>query len=194
MRFITLLVLALFITACETTSNTPKESESIVFQGVDGWTTSGEDIWNTINGYTYNKLPEAKSYLVSPAKYKNYRLELEFKPDAQVNSGVFVNCDTNTEIGSKFCYEANISDNHKKPEFRTGSIVRHAPPPADIKVSTIGKWNKMVMTSSNGELVLEINGITTAKVKTEKHPEGYIGLQRFKNGRIVFRNIKITKL
>ena len=194
MRFITLLVLALFITACETTSNTPKESEPIVFQGVDDWTTSGEDIWNTINGYTYNKLPEAKSYLVSPAKYKNYRLELEFKPDAQVNSGVFVNCDTNTEIGSKFCYEANISDNHKKPEFRTGSIVRHAPPPADIKVSTIGKWNKMVMTSSNGELVLEINGITTAKVKTEKHPEGYIGLQRFKNGRIVFRNIKITKL
>ena len=37
MRFIILLVLALFITACETTSNTPKESESIVFQGVDGW-------------------------------------------------------------------------------------------------------------------------------------------------------------
>ena len=191
MRFIILLMSVLLIAACETTS---KDSSPVVHKGVDGWTTSGENIWNTINGYTYNKLPEAKSYLVSPAKYKNYRLELEFKPDAQVNSGVFVNCDTNTDIGSKFCFEANISDNHKKPEFRTGSIVRHAPPPADKKVTTIDKWNKMVMTASNGELVLEINDITTAKVKTDKHPEGYIGLQRFKNGRIIFRNVKITEL
>jgi len=189
MRFKTLLTSALFITASAVTAK-----EAAVHSGVEGWTTSGEDIWTTVDGETFNKLPEAKSYLVSPAKYKNYRLELEFNPDEKVNSGVFVNCDTNTEIGSKFCYEANISDNHKKPEFRTGSIVRHAPPPADQKVETIGKWNKMVMTASNGELTLEINGVVTAKVKTDQHPEGYIGLQRFKDGQIKFRNIKITEL
>ena len=37
-------------------------------------------------------------------------------------------------------------------------------------------------------------GVITAKVKTEAHAEGYIDLQRFKNGQIIFRNVKITEL
>ena len=194
MCFLCLLMSILFIAACETTPTTKTADKVTVHEGVAGWTTSGEDIWKTINGYTFNKRPEAKSYLVSPAKYKNYRLELEFKPDAKINSGVFVNCDTNTKIGSKTCFEANIADNHKKPESRTGSIVRHVPPPADKKIETIGKWNKMAIQAYEGQLVLAINGVITAKVKTEAHPEGYIGLQRFKDGQIIFRNIKITEL
>jgi len=99
-----------------------------------------------------------------------------------------------TEIGSKFCYEANISDNHENPEFRTGSIVRYAPPPEGAKIETIDQWNKMVIQVFNGKLLLAINGKITARITTEEHPKGYISLQRFKDGQIIFRNVKITEL
>ncbi|MGH1440654.1 MAG: 3-keto-disaccharide hydrolase [Cellvibrionaceae bacterium] len=160
--------------------------------GTKGWNTVGADVWSTSEGVLSSAATEGKSYHVSANTYDNFKIELEFKPDAAVNSGVFINCKNNTEIGSKNCFEANISDNHKKPEFRTGSIVRHAPPGA--KVDSIGKWNKMVMTSANGKITLEINGVKTAEVSSEAHPSGYIGLQRFKDGVIQFRNISITSL
>jgi len=95
-------------------------------------------------------------------------------PDADVNSGVFINCKNNTEIGSKNCFEAKISDSHKKPEFRTGSIVRHSVPGS--AVTSIGKWNKMEYTSANGKITLVINGVQTAEVSSEAHPSGHIGL------------------
>ena len=133
-----------------------------------------------------------KSYLVSSNTYNNFVLELEFWPDDKVNSGVFINCSTNIYIGSKNCYEANISDNHRKPEYRTGAIVLHALPASTV--NSIGKWNKLVFTSNNGTVALEINGIKTAEASAAKHPEGYISLQRFKDGVIKFRNIRITPL
>jgi hypothetical protein len=185
MKKISLIITFIFLSACAST-------KSNISKGTNGWNTVGEKIWSTSNGILISSATEGKSYLVSPIPYKNFKLELEFLPDEKVNSGVFINCDTSIKIGSKNCYEANISDNHKKPEFRTGSIVRHIPP--GLKVSTIGKWNKMVFTSTNNKVTLEINGIKTAETSSEKHPAGYIGLQRFKDGVIKFKNIKITQL
>jgi hypothetical protein len=167
-------------------------AENKAVSGTEGWNTVGADVWSTTDGVLSAKAEPGKSYFVSPVAYDNFKLELEFMPDAEVNSGVFINCATSTDIGSKNCYEANISDNHKKPEFRTGSIVRHALPGA--KVESIGKWNTMVFVSSNGKVTLEINGVKTAESSSEQHPSGYIGLQRFKGGVVKFRNINVTPL
>ncbi len=185
MRILSAILLCVFLSSCASTG-----SKSIT--GTKGWNTVGADIWTTSNGVLSASATPGKSYLVSPVAYNNYKLELEFWPDAEVNSGVFINCDTSTKIGSKNCYEANISDNHKKPKFRTGSIVRHAIPGS--KVNSIGKWNKMVFTSTGGKVTVEINGVKTAEASAAKHPSGYIGLQRFKGGVIKFKNISITPL
>lgn len=185
MRVIIIALACVFLASCASTG-------SKTISGTQGWKAVGADIWSTHAGVLSTKSEAGKSYFVSPLAYKNYKLELEFLPDAEVNSGVFINCDNNTAISSKNCYEANISDNHKKPEFRTGSIVRHAVPGS--KVNTIGKWNKLVFVSSQGKITLEINGVKTAEITSEKHPSGYIGLQRFKGGVIQFRNVYITEL
>ncbi|MGH1484989.1 MAG: 3-keto-disaccharide hydrolase [Cellvibrionaceae bacterium] len=185
MKLFLTIITCLFLFGCAATKNK-------TISGTNGWNTVGEKVWSTSNGVLSSDPKEGKSYLVSPVPYKSFKLELEFWPDEKVNSGVFINCDTSTKIGSKNCYEANISDNHKKPEFRTGSIVRHAIPSS--KVNSIGKWNKMVFTSTKGKVIVEINGVKTAEVSSEKHPGGYIGLQRFKNGVIKFKNILITPL
>lgn len=188
MRLISLVIGAAILSGCASVNNNKPVSDN----GVAGWTVVGEDIWQTQNGVTTASANPGKSYLVSAKQYSNFRLELEFMPDAEVNSGVFVNCADNQKIGSKVCYEANISDNHKKPEFRTGSIVRHAKP--GVKVDTIGKWNKMVFTVANGQATVNINGVVTAQASAAKHPSGHIGLQRFKTGVIKFRNIQVTPL
>ena len=185
MRILSAILLCTFLSACVSTG-----SESI--QGTNGWNTVGANIWSTDKGILSADPASGKSYLVSPNRYKNFIVELEFWPDDKVNSGVFIHCSTHIYIGSKNCYEANIADNHKKPEYRTGSIVLHAAP--DSQVNSIGKWNKLVFTSDNGMVVLEINGVKTAQASATKHPEGYISLQRFKDGVIKFRNIRITPL
>jgi len=185
MRLILTFLLSTILISCSSTG-----SKSI--DGTKGWNTVGANVWSTSGGVLRSAATEGKSYYVSPNTYSNFKIELEFNPDAAVNSGVFINCKNNTEIGSKNCFEANISDNHKKPKFRTGSIVRHAVPGS--KVDSIGKWNKMVMTSAKGKITLVINGVQTAEVSSAAHPSGYIGLQRFKIGVIQFRNISITPL
>ncbi|MGH1540020.1 MAG: 3-keto-disaccharide hydrolase [Arenicella sp.] len=184
MKNILIIVFGVLLSACASTGKNNSVLET--------WNTVGENIWTVKNGVTTSSATPGKSYLVSPDTYTNFRLEIEFMPDEQVNSGVFVNCKNNTEIGSKNCFEANISDNHKKPEFRTGSIVRHAPPAS--KSNTIGKWNKMVFTVNAGKVSVEINGVKTAEASSAAHPSGYIGLQRFKGGVIQFRNMSITPL
>lgn len=170
----------------------PLSAKGHVDKGVQGWITVGADIWSTDAGVVTANEKAGKSYLVSLKQYSNFTLTLEFWPDEKVNSGVFVNCNTAISIGSKNCFEANISDNHKKPEFRTGSIVRHAPPAS--KVSSIGQWNKMVFTVNDGKVIVEINGVVTAEADASAHPSGYIALQRFKDGVIKFRNIQVTPL
>lgn len=183
-----LLIIALFTITLAACANSPKK----VTEGFAGWNTVGENIWiNTADGRVVSKARAGKSYLVSPVPYKNFRLELEFKPSKVVNSGVFINCADSQKIGSKTCYEANIADNHKTPEYRTGSIVRHAPPVKKMK--TIDKWNTLVFTSNNGTITANVNGVENT-IKSDKHPSGYIGLQRFKDGIVQFKNIKITEL
>ncbi|MGH1428140.1 MAG: 3-keto-disaccharide hydrolase [Arenicella sp.] len=186
MRIILVLFLSVYLSGCASFNNQSAD------MGVNGWTVVGEKIWSTANGVTQSSAQPGKSYLVSNKQYSNFTLTLEFMPDSEVNSGVFVNCETNIKIGSKNCFEANISDNHKKPEFRTGSIVRHAVPSS--KVNTIGKWNTMVFTVSGGKATVKINGVETAQASSQKHPKGYVALQRFKTGVIKFRNIKIVSL
>lgn len=192
MRVLLVALLAMGLASCASTETAAPAKAAKVTTGFAGWNTVGENIWlSTRDGRVVSKAKAGKSYLVSPAAYKNFVLEVEFKPSSAVNSGVFINCADSTKIGSKNCYEANISDNHSKPEFRTGSIVRHAPPVKKMK--TINKWNKLVFTSNNGTITADINGVKNT-IKSDKHPSGHIGLQRFKDGIIQFRNIKITEL
>ena len=184
MRILLVIALAFVLSACASTQKTPPV--------VQTWNTVGENIWSVTDGVIASDATPGKSYLVSPNAYTNFRLEVEFKPDEKVNSGVFVNCETSTEIGAKTCFEANIADNHKTPESRTGSIVGHTPP--KIKSNTIGKWNNMVVTINKGKVTVEVNGVKTAESSSEAHPRGFVGLQRFKDGVIQFRNLNITRL
>lgn len=186
MRILLIMTLGFLLSACAST--TQKKNPPVL----QTWNTVGQNIWSVSDGVLISSAEPGKSYLVSPNAYTNFRLELEFKPDANVNSGVFVNCETSTEISSKTCFEANIADNHKTPESRTGSIVGHAPPAT--KQDTIGKWNTLAVTINDGKVIVKVNGVKTAETSSTAHPRGFVGLQRFKDGVIQFRNVTITRI
>ena len=179
-----LLVASLIITACA-----PKlQQENLTL-----WTPIGSAQWVTERGVTQSSSNGDISYLVSSRKFTNYRLDLEFYPTAEVNSGVFVACQFPAAIDATSCHEVNIWDNHPRQEFRTGSIVSKIFPPA-VHLDTVDKWNRYSIIVSNGSVIVTLNGQQTARLNQGELTEGYIAVQKAEGGQIKFRNIIITPL
>ena len=179
-----LLVASLLITACA-----PKLQQ----ENLSLWNPIGPAQWVTEHGVTQSSSNGDISYLVSTQKFANYRLDLEFFPTAEVNSGVFVACQIPTTIDAISCHEINIWDNHPRQEFRTGSIVSKIYPPA-VHIDTLDKWNRYSIVVSNGAVIVTLNGHETARLDNGDLAEGYVAVQKAEGGRIKFRNIIITPL
>lgn len=131
--------------------------------------------------------------LATLESFANFRLRLEFNPDTQVNSGVFIRCQDRTDITPFTCYEINIWDRHPNQSFRTGAIVMRAYPPL-AQVDTIGQWNRLEITARGSEISVLVNGVLTAELEDNAQASGFIALQREEGGEIGFRHISIESL
>ena len=133
------------------------------------------------------------SMLVSTDRYADFFIEVEFYPDENVNSGVFIRCQDPTSITALNCYEVNIWDEHPRQEFRTGSIVmRFAPPLAQVE--TVNKWNLLTISANNDLIEVRVNGIRTAEYRNADFQEGHVALQWGGTGVVRFRNFSLKKL
>lgn len=157
------------------------------------WKPIGHGNWITHNGVTESHAESITSFLVSTKSYSNYRLELEFFPTAEVNSGVFVACQNPLEPTPLDCHEINIWDNHPKQEYRTGAIVAKVFPP-EVQLDTLDKWNHYAITVIDGSVEVLLNNVKTAQLQNSSLYSGYIALQRAEGGLIRFRNIRVTSL
>jgi len=137
------------------------------------------------------KIENGSGFIMTKRLYKDFVLELEFKPDSTINSWVFIRC-SNVDIDPLSCYELNIWDLHPNQNYRTGAIVTRSVPL--IKVKTIDKWNRYKIKNENDHILVWINGILTADIRDKSLIKGYIGLQAAGFGKISFRNVIIKKL
>lgn len=160
-------------------------------QGSQNWIVHGDDIWKHSNKATIGEASEQLSYLISTKKFENFELTLEFKPDANINSGVFVRC-TSDKMSPDECLEINIMDLHANPDFRTGAIVKKQKP--KVSVETVDKWNTYRIKCKNSSVKVWVNGIQTAKYKDRASVNGLIGLQANGTGTIEFKNIQVKQL
>lgn len=183
-KILTIIVLTLSLMACVNQLNK---------QDLTLWNSVGEARWTTLDGVTQSSSAANINYLVSPSKFKNFILDLEFYPTAEVNSGVFVACQNPIAPDASSCHEINIWDNHPKQEFRTGAIVGKAYPPA-VHLSTLDKWNSYSITVLNGKVIAVLNGEETARLENGNLGAGYLALQKAENGLIKFRNIVVRPL
>ena len=152
---------------------------------------TGTSTWSWEDGILTASGDTTLSYMISKSSYRNFELELEFYPDDEVNSGIFIRC-TEEEMSDETCYEINIWDLHPIPEWRTGAIVKRADPLNYVE--TNNKWNTYRIRAEDTSIKAWINGVLVADIIDEELPEGTIGLQRGRKGKIKFRNIKIRSL
>lgn len=146
--------------------------------------------WSKNNGQICNIIGSGDGYLITNKKYDSFELQFEFKPDATVNSGIFIRC-KDSQMSYEDCYELNIWDEHPDQSNRTGSIVTRAT--ANKKVSTIGKWNTMRIIAQDNRIQISINNMLVLDYNEADNRPGVIGFQAYEEGEICFRNIRIKE-
>ena len=179
------IILVLFLTiGCQ-------NSQSLFQENNEDWIEEGDAHWSFSNSELNGTVFDGAGYVITKQTYKDFVLELEFKPDSTINSGVFIRC-INNDLSADNCYEINIWDLHANQDFRTGAVVTKSKPLAIVE--TIDKWNTYKIKMENDHIMAWVNGILTADMQDSDHLEGYLGLQASGVGEIKFRNVKISSL
>ena len=166
-----------------------------------GWKIYGTEKWYIQDGLLISESgPDAEyGYLATEKSYKNFELEVEFKQEADGNSGVFIR---STIEGTKITgWQAEVAP----PGMHTGGIYESygrgwliQPDPTKDKALKYGDWNTMkilakgdlVTTWLNGEEMITITdakiGAAVASIALQIHSGGGI--------KVYWRNLKIKEL
>jgi len=170
-------------------------------ENLDGWTIHGEEKWYVEDGELICESgPKAEyGYLSTDDFYKDFELTLEFKQEADGNSGVFIR---STFDGTKVNgWQVEVAP----PGKSTGGIYESygrgwliQPDPEKDNALKMGEWNTMkirvygpsVSSSLNGEEMVHLTDAEIGK------GEGAIALQIHDGGgiKVKWRNIKIKPI
>jgi len=156
------------------------------------WRSLGDVAWRFGRREIEAGPDDRMGYLVSPRKYRDVRLSVEFYVDEATNSGVFLRCRNLTaadEVTPDNCYEINIWDDHPNQAYRTGSIVTLQT--ALIKVDTVGRWNRYDIVLFGDQITVDLNGQRVARYSDLTRSEGVLALQYGGEGKVMFRNLQI---
>jgi len=156
---------------------------------LDNFVQTGDANW-TIEGSSV-RADSGSGMLVTRSQYDDFEIDLEFWVDVPANSGVFIRCPDQQDIGAATCYEVNIFDTRADQTYRTGAIVDVAAPATILY--TGGRWNRYQISANGTRLHVVLNGEVTVDVDDSKHSAGYIGLQ-YGAGQVMFRNVRIRTL
>lgn len=190
LKSIIILNLIFSLASCKSQKEVISNSDNQMFhQNSADWTTTGDANWELDNGVITGT--GVLGYALTTKAYSNFVLEAEFKPDAIVNSGIFIRCPEG-EFTATGCYEINIADNHANQDFRTGAIVTKDKPRAII--NTVDKWNHYKISAIGNHIQVWLNGKLTGDIKDNTAVKGYIGLQLNGDGMIQFKNVRIKEM
>lgn len=197
-NLITITMLLLF-----SVSTTVLAQKKSLFNGKDltGWTIHGTEKWYVEDGLLVCESGPDKQYgyLTTDKPYKNFELTLEFKQEADGNSGVFVR---STVEGTKVSgWQVEVAP----PGHDTGGVYESygrewliKPAPEKDKVLKEGQWNKMKIRMDGDTLTTWLNGVEMVTITDAKigAGEGNIALQIHDGGgiKVKWKNIKIKQL
>lgn len=202
MNYLILLFTFLFSTAFVFS----QESISL-FNGNDlsGWTKHGTEYWYVEDGeLVCESGPEKKyGYLSTNKPYKNFILELDFKLEANGNSGVFIRSHVGGEDGTTIRgWQVEVAP----PDLHTGGIYESTaggrgwiikPDPKDEKNLNPTGWNHMRIEAKGDTIVTWLNGKQMVKLNDSKIGEGRgsIALQIHSGGgiKVRWKNINIQE-
>lgn len=199
MKAITLIVFAMAF-ALLVKAQSPAEN---LFNGknLDGWKIYGTEKWYVEDGLLVCESGPDKQYgyLATEKWYDNFVLELEFKQEANGNSGVFFR---STIDGTKVKgWQVEVAP----PNHDTGGIYEsygrgwlHQIPEDQEGFLKMGEWNKMKIQVAGNHVTTWLNGHQMTDLTDDKIGEGKgsIALQIHDGGgiKVRWRNIVLQKL
>jgi hypothetical protein len=184
------------------TSFSGKGSKKI-FNGKDltGWTIHGTEKWYVDNGELVCESGPDKQYgyLSTDKNYNNFILDLDFKLEANGNSGVFIRSSIDgTKISG---WQVEVAP----PMHSTGGIYEsygrgwlEKPSAENEKVLKATDWNHMRIKADGDVVTSWLNGVQMVSLKDEKigQGKGFIALQIHDGGgiKVRWKNIRIKEL
>lgn len=194
------ILVALLLVGMQTVYAQKKEK---LFNGKDltGWTVYGTEKWYVEKGLLISESGPDKGYgyLGTTAEYGDFEVELEFKQEANGNSGVFIR---STVDGTKVSgWQVEVAP----PGNDTGGIYESygrgwlvKPDPEKDKALKFGEWNKMRIVVQGDRVISYVNGVEMVNYADEKIGAGKGGvlLQIHDGGgiKVYWRNIVLKKL
>ena len=174
-----------------------------LFNGKDltGWNVHGTEKWYVENGELICESGPDKGYgyLSTDKEYDNFILEVEFKQEANGNSGVFIRSDIDgTKISG---WQVEVAP----PDHNTGGIYESygrgwliKPAPEKEKILEPNDWHKMRINVDGDEVTSWLNGTEMVHLKDEKigQGKGFIALQIHDGGgiKVRWKSIRIKEL
>jgi Domain of Unknown Function (DUF1080) len=174
-----------------------------IFNGKDlsGWTINGTEKW-FVEGkeLVCESGPDKQyGYLSTNKKYKNFILTLQFKQEANGNSGVFFRSSIEGVKISGWQVEVAPLNAHTGGVYESygrGWLIQ--PKAEDEKWLKQGEWNTMKIKVVGDETTSWLNGHQMIYIKDEKigAGEGFIALQIHDGGgiKVRWKNLKIVEL
>lgn len=170
-------------------------------ENLDGWTIYGTEKWYVEDGLLVCESgpDKAYGYLGTNDHYKDFELTLEFKQEANGNSGVFIR---STVDGTKVSgWQVEVAP----PGHNTGGVYESygrgwliKPDPEKDKALRMGEWNKMKIRVNGDQLTSWLNGTEMVDITDEKIGQGAgsIALQIHDGGgiKVKWRKIKVKEL
>jgi Domain of Unknown Function (DUF1080) len=174
-----------------------------IFNGKDlsGWTINGTELWY-VDGkeLVCESGPDKQyGYLSTKKNYKNFILTLQFKQEANGNSGVFIRSSIEGVKISGWQVEVAPAGSHTGGIYESyGRNWLIQPKPEDEKYLKTGEWNDMKIRVVNDEVTTWLNGHQMVYLKDEKIGQGtgFIALQIHDGGgiKVKWRKMLIKEL
>jgi hypothetical protein len=179
------------------------QSSKKIFNGknLSGWTAHGTEKWYVQKGELICESGPDKQYgyLSTNKNYKNFQLDLQFKQEANGNSGVFIRSGIEgTKISGWQVEVAPLNHNTGGiyESYGRGWLIK--PNPEHEKFLKEGKWNTLRIRVINNKVTTWLNGNMMVDYSDEKigKGEGFIALQIHDGGgiKVRWKNIRIAEL
>lgn len=170
-------------------------------ENLDGWIVHGTEKWYVSDGHLICESgpDQAYGYLSTKETYDDFELTLDFKQEADGNSGVFIR---STFEGTKVTgWQAEVAPQGKHTggiyeSYGRGWLIK--PKAEKEAVLKMNQWNTMRIVAKGSTITTYLNGVEMVNLVDEKigNGKGAIALQIHDGGgiKVRWKNIKLKKL
>ncbi|HTE31692.1 MAG TPA: DUF1080 domain-containing protein [Chryseolinea sp.] len=170
-------------------------------KNLSGWTVHGTEKWYVEKGNLICESGPDKQYgyLTTDKSYKNFKLDLDFKQEANGNSGVFIRSGIEGTKISGWQVEVAPPDHHTGGIYESyGREWLIIPKPEDEKMLKAKDWNHLRIHMIGDDVTTWLNGKEMVHLKDAKigAGNGMIALQIHEGGgiKVRWKNIEIREL